>query len=775
MSKTRKRGRKKKKGYSIEILGIIIIFISVLAIGEFGFVGNFFANIIRLFVGETYVVLSVLASLLGVHYIFYGENPKFSTHRFVGSLLLYTALLVFLHLRLFEPIMEADINILSATWRRFLGLFDVNTVSESIGGGMIGAVLYGISYFLFANIGTYIFIGINCFIGIMSVGNFSYNTLFTQIKNMIKTFFNWLKEIFVRIKNGLADNIQFDSKEESSKKNKKKSDKQAEIFVPQVKEKATIKEKREPVPIEGMKQTSLPIGDVHLPEEQEKAKEDNDVAEDLTINFVSDDENEDYTLPPLSLLDKHPSQDQSNEYSIIEQNIKKLEETFESFGVEAKVVKANLGPAVTKFEIQPATGVKVSRIVGLSDDLALALAAKDIRIEAPIPGKALIGIEVPNSEITVVHYSDLMEEMKSGAYNHPLEVPLGKDIGGNVATANLGKMPHLLIAGATGSGKSVGINVIISSLLLRTKPHEVKLMLIDPKMVELNVYEGIPHLLTPVVTKPKKAARALQNVVEEMENRYELFAMSSTRNIDSYNEHIQLLKDSGEENVSPKLPYIVVVVDELADLMMVAAKEVEDSIIRLAQMARAAGIHMILATQRPSVDVITGLIKANVPSRIAFATSSGTDSRTILDANGAEKLLGRGDMLYQPMGANQPTRVQGAYVSDAEIQAITDFVRDQQEPNYVEEMIPTEEPKVGNGGSSDELYGEAFDVVKELETASISLLQRRLRIGYNRAANIMDDLEANGIVSAQDGSKPREVLIPSSPDEDLEESIDIFE
>lgn len=428
-------------------------------------------------------------------------------------------------------------------------------------------------------------------------------------------------------------------------------------------------------------------------------------------------------------------------------------------------MKANLGPAVTKFEIQPAVGVKVSRIVSLADDLALSLAAKDIRIEAPIPGKALIGIEVPNSEITVVHYSEMIKEMQQDTYEHPLEVPLGKDIGGNLAVANLAKMPHLLIAGATGSGKSVGINVIITSLLIRAKPHEVKMMLIDPKMVELNVYEGIPHLLTPVVTKPKKAARALQNVVEEMENRYELFAMSGTRNLDSYNEHIQLMKDSGEENVPPKLPYIVVVVDELADLMVVAAKEVEDSIIRLAQMARAAGIHMILATQRPSVDVITGLIKANVPSRIAFATSSGTDSRTILDSNGAEKLLGRGDMLFLPMGSNQPQRVQGAYVSDHEIQAITDFVRDQQEPNYVEEMIPTDEPKVGNGSGSDELYEDALEIVRELETASISLLQRRLRIGYNRAANIMDDLEANGIVSPQDGSKPRDVLVESISEE----------
>lgn len=761
LAKTRKRANKKKKGYSIEVIGIILIFISVLAIGEFGFVGRFFANIIRLFVGETYPIFSVFGILLGIYYIFFGKAPTFRTNRLVGTVMLYSSILIFLHLKLFEPIMEAEINILSATWRRFLDLFNENIANPSLGGGMIGASFYSITYFLFSNIGTYFFIGIIVFTAVMSIGDFSYQTLFTAIKNGLSKVFTLIKSGFTKIKNMVKDNVEIDHKDQKAKATKKV--KQKEVDPVEV-EPPLEKVKREPVPIEGMKQTSLPIGDIHLPEEA--IEEEEVVDEEITINFVSDDENEDYKLPPLTMLDEHEAPDQSNEYSIIERNIKVLEETFESFGVDAKVVKANLGPSVTKFEIQPAVGVKVSRIVGLSDDLALALAAKDIRIEAPIPGKALIGIEVPNSEITVVHYSEMIREMQQGGYPHPLEVPLGKDIAGNLAVANLAKMPHLLIAGATGSGKSVGINVIITSLLMRAKPHEVKMMLIDPKMVELNVYEGIPHLLTPVVTKPKKAARALQNVVEEMEKRYELFAMSGTRNLDSYNEHIKLLKESGEENVPPQLPYIVVVVDELADLMVVAAKEVEDSIIRLAQMARAAGIHMILATQRPSVDVITGLIKANVPSRIAFATSSGTDSRTILDSNGAEKLLGRGDMLFLPMGSNQPNRVQGAYVSDHEIQSITDFVRDQQEPNYVEEMIPTEEPKVGNGGSSDELYDEALETVRELETASISLLQRRLRIGYNRAANIMDDLEANGIVGPQDGSKPRDVLISSISEED---------
>ncbi|SHE46520.1 DNA segregation ATPase FtsK/SpoIIIE, S-DNA-T family [Atopostipes suicloacalis DSM 15692] len=773
MSKKRKRGRKKKKGYSIEILGIIIVFISILAIGEFGFVGNFFANVIRIFVGDTFQLLAVLVGLLGLYYLFVGTNPKFNSHRLRGSILLFVALLVGLHQRVFAPIMDADVNIVQATWRNLMDLFSQTTNPKDIGGGMIGACLYAVSYFLFANIGTYIFLLLLVFFGVMSIGQFSYQNLFSKMGDGFKVMFNGLKKAFIKVKTTLQKNIQFETNEKDQKSKKSsKTKKTASVSNEEKTHEQEVKKRSAPVPIEGMKQTSLPIGDI-LPTENEtenKTGIENDEPEEengnLDINFVSDEENEDYKLPPYSLLDHHASPDQSNEYTIIEQNIKKLEETFESFGVEATVVKANLGPAVTKYEIQPATGVKVSRIVGLSDDIALALAAKDVRIEAPIPGKALIGIEVPNSEINIVYYNEVMSELNQTGADHPLDVPLGKDIGGNTAIANLSKMPHLLVAGATGSGKSVAINVIISSLLMRTRPHEVKLMLIDPKMVELNTYNGVPHLLTPVVTKPKKAARALQNVVEEMEKRYELFAMSGTRNIESYNEQVQLMKESGDENVPAKLPYIVVVVDELADLMMVAAKEVEDSIIRLAQMARAAGIHMILATQRPSVDVITGLIKANVPSRVAFATSSGTDSRTILDQNGAEKLLGRGDMLFLPMGANKTVRVQGAYISDSEVQAITDYVKNQQDPNYVEEMIPTDEPKVGNGQSDDEKYDEALEIVRELETASISLLQRRLRIGYNRAANIMDDLQANGIVSEQDGAKPRDVLIDSVEEEE---------
>ena len=448
--------------------------------------------------------------------------------------------------------------------------------------------------------------------------------------------------------------------------------------------------------------------------------------------------------------------DQSEEYKRINENIDKLERTFKSFGVDAKVVKANLGPSVTKYEIEPAIGVKVSKIVSLSDDIALSLAARDIRMEAPIPGKSLIGIEVPNTQVSPVSFWEIVD----AALKSPnlLEVPLGRDISGSVCTADLTKMPHLLIAGATGSGKSVGMNVIIASLLMKAKPNEVKFLMIDPKKVELTMYNELPHLLSPVVTNPRKAAQALNNVVQEMEHRYELFAASGVRNVDSYNDYIEE-QNKNEGTGYEKLPKIVVFIDELADLMLVASNEVENAIIRLAQMARAAGIHMIIATQRPSVDVITGIIKANVPSRLAFAVSSGTDSRTILDSNGAEKLLGRGDMLFQPMGMNKPLRVQGGYISDAEVERITDFIKDQSEPEYDEAIVVTDESLEKANASDDEYFEDAVALIKEQETISISQLQRRFRIGYNRAARLIDDMEALGLVSEPDGSKPRQVLI----------------
>jgi S-DNA-T family DNA segregation ATPase FtsK/SpoIIIE len=462
-----------------------------------------------------------------------------------------------------------------------------------------------------------------------------------------------------------------------------------------------------------------------------------------------------YRMPPMHLLNKPQGGKKGAAQDVLE-TARKLEATLESFGVRAKVLDVSRGPAVTRYEVQPDVGVKVSRIVSLTDDIALALAAKDIRMEAPIPGKSAIGIEVPNPEISIVTLREVLESDVFREAPGKLTIGFGRDISGQPVVGNLARMPHLLVAGATGSGKSVCINAIIISLLYKAKPEEVKLLLIDPKMVELNVYNGIPHLLAPVVTDPRRASLALKKIVVEMERRYESFSATGTRNIEGYNA---LMADRGQpEQV---LPYIVVIVDELADLMMVAAGDVEDAITRLAQMARAAGIHLILATQRPSVDVITGVIKANIPSRIAFGVSSQVDSRTILDMAGAEKLLGRGDMLFLPMGATKPIRVQGAFVSDQEVEKVVQFVRGQASAEYRDDIVPENGEAAGPEEEEpmDELFDRAARIVLEAKQASVSLLQRRLRIGYTRAARLIDAMEAKGIVGPYEGSKPREVLM----------------
>ncbi|WP_422614967.1 DNA translocase FtsK [Cohnella caldifontis] len=463
-----------------------------------------------------------------------------------------------------------------------------------------------------------------------------------------------------------------------------------------------------------------------------------------------------YRLPSPSLLNKPSGGGKSGNANDYIDTARKLEATLESFGVRAKVLDVARGPAVTRYELQPDVGVKVSRIVSLTDDIALALAAKDIRMEAPIPGKSAIGIEVPNNEVSVVTLREVVETPEFRDAPSKLTVAFGRDISGQPIVGNLAKMPHLLVAGATGSGKSVCINGIITSVLYKAKPDEVKFVMIDPKMVELNVYNGIPHLLTPVVTDPRRASLALKKIVVEMEKRYEKFSKSATRNIEGYNA----LMLSGN-NPDAVLPYIVVIVDELADLMMVAAGDVEDAITRLAQMARAAGIHLIIATQRPSVDVITGVIKANIPSRIAFGVSSQVDSRTILDMVGAEKLLGRGDMLFLPMGASKPIRVQGAFLSDQEVEAVVNFARGQAEAEYDEELVPEIDETEGDAEDEyvDELFDQAVQIVLEAKQASVSLLQRRMRIGYTRAARLIDAMEAKGIVGPYEGSKPREVLM----------------
>ncbi|WP_304511191.1 DNA translocase FtsK [Desemzia sp. RIT 804] len=776
----------------IEVIGFIFIVLSLFSITSVGFIGVLSANAFRFFVGDTYLGASVLLGFYGLFLLLKGEEPPFKNKRLIGMFLLYLGILLFLHTRLFIGVMEPGTNVVTATFRFFMVDLSNNELIHPLGGGMIGSVVYAASYFLGAQWGSYLLSAVFCVIGIFFIFQLSFKKALDHIRTGLKFTLHKVVQVSLLVK----ESIQ--KKQVEMKATKKRTEKKSAVKKSTIKESILEKENlpaadsvmkdKETINAAKGEQVTLEIDSYQQNTQQNAAlstvksksvseqtlqttseESDKDEAVPLDFEISAEVENEDYQLPPFTLLNEIEHQDQSGEYKIVEKNVKKLEETFVSFGVDAKVVKARLGPAVTKYEVKPAIGVKVSKIVNLSDDIALSLAAKDIRMEAPIPGKSFIGIEVPNNEVNVVSFRDVMENY-AGNKEKMLEVPLGRDISGNIALADLTKMPHLLIAGSTGSGKSVCINGIITSLLMKAKPNEVKLMMIDPKKVELNVYNGIPHLLTPVVTNPKKAAQALQKVVEEMERRYELFATTGMRNITGYNEHVHEKNAENGEN-QPTLPFIVVIVDELADLMMVASNSVEDAITRLAQMARAAGIHMILATQRPSVDVITGIIKANVPSRIAFAVSSGTDSRTIIDSNGAEKLLGRGDMLYLPMGQNKPARVQGAFLSDSEVERIVSFVTTQQAANYVEEMMPSDEPENSVAGEAeDELFDEAVSLVVDMETASISMLQRRFRIGYNRAARLMDEMEMRGIVGPSEGSKPRKVNLQKEAESIEEDS-----
>ncbi|MGX7101087.1 DNA translocase FtsK [Gemella sanguinis] len=484
-------------------------------------------------------------------------------------------------------------------------------------------------------------------------------------------------------------------------------------------------------------------------------------AQEIDKIEVNEESYDNYVLPPITLLN-NPTKKQTVTKGDIVEKSKILQSTFNNFGIEVKIVKAIVGPSITQFQILPTPGTKVSKIVNLSNDIALNLAAKDVRIEAPIPGKSLIGIEIPNTVNELVTMKEVFVNDKD---NSPLSVALGKDVSGEAMFTRIDKTPHLLIAGSTGSGKSVCVNTIITSILLKNKPDKVKLIMIDPKMVELSIYDGIPHLLTSVVTDPLKAADVLHKVVLEMESRYREFARTRVRNIEGYNKIAEKDPDYKE------LPYIVVIIDELADLMMVSSKEVEESIARIAQKARAAGIHMIIATQRPSVDVITGVIKTNIPSRIAFAVSSSVDSRTILDKSGAETLLGKGDMLYLSADSSKPVRIQGAFLSDDEVEKVVDFVKSQSEAQYDPNMTPSEVSSQSGGSSADEadpLYKEVLLFIAKTQKASASLLQRRFKIGYNRAARIIDMLEEDGYIGPVDGSKPRKVFLEKEFAEDYE-------
>lgn len=770
MAQKKKRQTKAQRERSIRHVllgcGLFLFVFGMFALLRLGFLGILVANILRMMVGNTYLFAALLLVVYGGYLLLFQHEPSFRNHHLVvGGFLVYGGILLFLHGMMFQPLDPSQRRMaIQLTWSRIIIDLQTNLLTQSLGGGMVGACLYALCYFLLAQPGVYL-ISVACII----IGLFQmFHITMAQVADTLSDFGSRLSDLGLL----LQDRARTINEQRAIKREARLAQYHREKELHQTAEEST-KMDSEPE-IEAMDDFPIPdpmmdpvddkiavdtIVEPYQPSEPPvQPVEDIKPEPSMDMMFQSEDD-DDYVLPPIQLLNEIPKTDQTNEKRMVERKKKILEQTFDSFGVDATVEDYYVGPAITKFEIKLAVGVKVSKIVNLADDLALALAAKDVRIEAPIPGKSLIGIEVPNQSVSMVGFRDVIAEQPA----HPgkkLQVPLGKDISGNVIMCDLAKMPHLLIAGSTGSGKSVCINDIITSLLMQAKPNEVKFMMVDPKMVELNVYNGIPHLLTPVVTDPRKASQALHKVVEEMERRYELFAQSGARNITGYNEHIQRDNQTSEMK-QPLMPFIVVIVDELADLMMVASKEVEDAIIRLAQMARAAGIHMILATQRPSVDVITGIIKANVPSRIAFAVSSGTDSRTILDTTGAEKLLGRGDMLYMPIGENKPIRVQGAFISDEEVENVVHFITEQKGPDYQENMTPTEVDEVANGrdNSVHPRFEEAVDIVRRDQKASASMLQRRLHIGYNAAANIIEEMENRGMIGPANGSKPREVYL----------------
>ncbi|MBF2646138.1 FtsK/SpoIIIE family DNA translocase [Listeria innocua] len=748
--KTSTRSKKKKSAsFRLEITGAVLIAIGIIGILQLGFVGRGFFALAEMFVGLLSYVLLAGSIVLGGYMVIRRKMPHLFSKRLVGVYLIVLGFLTYIHMYFIIHNLGANAPVVSSTWKLVLeNLFRPNQVGF-VGAGMIGAAITSVTYFLLDRLGTNIIAILLIIYGFSLVSGISVRQFFSKITEFVRYLFS----------KGKAAKEK--GKEVKAKRDKKKAEKLVEV------EADEVIEVSQPIDVSKEEKTPPIISNFSSKVEQEKApleeKKESDVKEkDLEMFQQESFENEIYQLPSVDILEPAKVTDQSKEYDQIKVNAKKLEDTFESFGVKAKITQVHLGPAVTKYEVQPSVGVKVSKIVSLSDDIALALAAKDIRIEAPIPGKSAIGIEVANQNVAMVSLREVLENNPKNNPDEKLQIALGRDISGEAMMASLDKMPHLLVAGATGSGKSVCINGIITSILLRAKPHEVKMMMIDPKMVELNVYNGIPHLLAPVVTNPKKAAQALQKVVAEMERRYDLFSHTGTRNMQGYNDYVKKHNELKEEK-QPELPFIVVIVDELADLMMVASNDVEDAITRLAQMARAAGIHLIIATQRPSVDVITGVIKANIPSRIAFAVSSSIDSRTILDMGGAEKLLGRGDMLLLPVGSSKPTRIQGAFLSDKEVEDVVNYVISQQKAQYNEEMIPDDIPEV-EGEVTDELYHEAVELVVEMQTASVSMLQRKFRIGYNRAARLIDEMEQRGVVGPHEGSKPRRVNVELPPD-----------
>ena len=737
--KKKKKVTKKGFSYSAELYGIILVLIAILGIGKYGPVGRIFASFGLFLVGSLYMAFLLVLFIIGCYLLLKREKPDFFSTKLVG---LYVFVLGFLIMMHKEFVLENDGNvalIFKETVNQLVMSF--NSIMSTghlenwlaVGGGLIGGVLSGIFVKLFSYNGMLIVSWVLMIIGFCLFTGFS---ILDLINNSIEK----------------SKEIKIHKKEAKGKK---------------------------PVIINNCVEDE-PKNDNHIKitsiDELTKVPEKNEKVEATPAPVVKENPvNLKYKLPPLNLLNQPKGKKKGMDNATIEKNIVILEQVLRDFKIIGKVVEVHIGPSVAQYELEIASGTRVNKITSINREIALALAKKDVRIEAPIPGKNTVGIEFANDEATPVSFYEIMSSKKmQDSMNKKLMVPLGKSIMGDVEVCEVNKMPHLLIAGTTGSGKSVCVNGIICSILMRARPDEVKLVMVDTKVVELSVYNGIPHLMCPVVTDPKKAAVALSKMVAEMERRYETFSETGTKNIESYNDYIDKWnKENAHDDYSKtKMPYIVVIIDELSDLMMVAAKEVEDSILRITQKARAAGIHLIVATQRPSTEVITGLIKANIPSRISFAVGSGIDSRTILDQTGAEKLLGKGDMLFLPIGVNSPTRIQGSFITDDEIKKLIDFTVEQQKAQYDESLLNLEavdnnavdntviDEVAGDVDSEEELYQQVLEFVVRTQKASASLLQRKFKIGYNKAARMIDTLEERGVIGPATGnSKPREVLV----------------
>ena len=746
--KKRKKQTKKTFEYKSELIGLILLVLSVLGIGKLGVAGEFVASFALFLVGSIYMVLLAVVFIVGGYLLIKREWPDFFSTKLIGLYILTIGFLVIMHQ---DFVLEHDGNVMlifkttmDQLVASFHGIMNTGMLENwySVGGGIIGCIFLFIFEKLFSYTGMQIVSWVFIVVGFCLFTGFS---IVDFVRDKVSSQKEKLRE----------------AKERKALNGEKEDKKAVIISNGEEEEEDTLEEKDKHIKITSIDELKK------VPVKEEVGVKEADVSKEVPTT------NHEYQLPPISLLNQPKKKQKETDEASIEKNIEILEKVLKDFKIVGKVVEVHIGPTVAQYELEIASGTRVNKITSINREIALALAKKDVRIEAPIPGKNTVGIEFANDVATPVSFYEIISSKQMmNAMDKKLMVPLGKSIMGDIGVCEINKMPHMLVAGTTGSGKSVCINGIICSILMRARPDEVKLVMVDPKVVELSVYNGVPHLMCPVVSDPKKAAVALAKMVAEMERRYETFSETKTKNIESYNAYIDKWnKDHQADGVTKaKLPYIVVIIDELADLMMVAAKEVEDSILRITQKARAAGIHLIVATQRPSTDVITGLIKANIPSRISFAVGSGIDSRTILDQTGAEKLLGKGDMLFLPIGVNSPTRIQGSFITDDEIKRIIDFTVEQQKAQYDEALMNLEsiDHNVSNvsgqefgdaANDEDPLYNDIVQFVIESQKASASLLQRRFKLGYNRAARLVDLLEERGIIGPANGSKPREVLV----------------